>query len=93
MDFFFNAVEAVIDEILMILQKNGRGWRGRERAMESPPYFVLEDLWESFREWSAYGAGVPLLLNGSDSVMQYYVPYLSGIQLYIDSSKPSPRQR
>ncbi|XVF62515.1 hypothetical protein PTKIN_Ptkin09bG0014300 [Pterospermum kingtungense] len=69
-----------------------REWRGRERGMESP-YFVLEDLWESFKEWSAYGAGVPLLLNGSDSVMQYYVPYLSGIQLYIDSSRPSPRQR
>ncbi|XWS08533.1 hypothetical protein CRYUN_Cryun40dG0010800 [Craigia yunnanensis] len=70
-----------------------RGWRGRERGMESPSYFVLDDLWESFKEWSAYGAGVPLLLNGSDSVMQYYVPYLSGIQLYMDSSRPSPRQR
>ncbi|XVF38804.1 hypothetical protein REPUB_Repub20aG0133500 [Reevesia pubescens] len=70
-----------------------RGWRGREQGLECPPYFVLEDLWESFKEWSAYGAGVPLLLNGSDSVMQYYVPYLSGIQLYIDPSRPSPRQR
>ncbi|PKA61460.1 hypothetical protein AXF42_Ash014377 [Apostasia shenzhenica] len=50
-------------------------------------YFTLEDLWESFKEWSAYGAGVPLLLNGRDSVVQYYVPYLSGIQLYVDSSK------
>ncbi|XP_021290957.1 uncharacterized protein LOC110421646 [Herrania umbratica] len=71
-----------------------RRWRGREPRLEcSPPYFVLEDLWESFKEWSAYGAGVHLLLNGSDSVMQYYVPYLSGIQLYIDPSRPSPRQR
>ncbi|CAO2832171.1 unnamed protein product [Amaranthus hypochondriacus] len=57
------------------------------------PYFVLGDLWESFKEWSAYGAGVPLLLNGSDSVVQYYVPSLSGIQLYIDRSKSSPRTR
>ncbi|XVE82221.1 hypothetical protein DITRI_Ditri15bG0130300 [Diplodiscus trichospermus] len=70
-----------------------RGWRGQDRGIESPPYFVLQELWESFKEWSAYGAGVPLLLNGSDSVMQYYVPYLSGIQLYIDSSRPSSRQR
>ncbi|XP_007035708.2 PREDICTED: uncharacterized protein LOC18603585 [Theobroma cacao] len=71
-----------------------RGWRGQEPGLEcSPPYFVLEDLWESFKEWSAYGAGVHLLLNGSDSVVQYYVPYLSGIQLYIDPSRPSPRQR
>ncbi|KAI3932892.1 hypothetical protein MKX01_031874 [Papaver californicum] len=55
------------------------------------PYFNLGDLWESFKEWSAYGAGVPLVLNGIDSVVQYYVPYLSGIQLYVDPSKPSPR--
>ncbi|KAJ4825357.1 hypothetical protein Tsubulata_046196 [Turnera subulata] len=68
-----------------------RDWRTREP--EYHPYFVLGDLWESFKEWSAYGAGVPLLLNGSESVVQYYVPYLSGIQLYIDPSKPSPRQR
>ncbi|KAM0928201.1 hypothetical protein ACQ4PT_002336 [Festuca glaucescens] len=56
--------------------------------MDSPPYFFLDDLWESFREWSAYGAGVPLVLNGGESVIQYYVPYLSAIQLYADPSRP-----
>lgn len=61
--------------------------------MEFPPYFALADLWESFKEWSAYGAGVPLLLNGSDSVVQYYVPYLSGIQLYTESSSPAASSR
>ncbi|CAH8299080.1 unnamed protein product [Eruca vesicaria subsp. sativa] len=55
---------------------------------ECNTYFVLEDLWESFAEWSAYGAGVPLHMDGSDSTVQYYVPYLSGIQLYVvDPSK------
>uniref|UniRef100_A0A803MTT1 Uncharacterized protein n=1 Tax=Chenopodium quinoa TaxID=63459 RepID=A0A803MTT1_CHEQI len=68
-----------------------KGWRTQDDEFRL--YFVLGDLWESFKEWSAYGAGVPLLLNGSDSVVQYYVPYLSGIQLYIDPSKPSPRTR
>lgn len=53
--------------------------------MEYRPYFVLGDLWESFVEWSAYGAGVSLVLDGSDCVVQYYVPYLSGMQLYGDS--------
>nr|CAB3492571.1 unnamed protein product [Digitaria exilis] len=62
-------------------------------AMGSRPYFCLGDLWESFREWSAYGAGVPLVLNGSDSVIQYYVPYLSAIQLYADPSRPASRNR
>ena len=61
--------------------------------MEFQPYFVLSDLWESFKEWSAYGAGVPLVLNGSDSVVQYYVPYLSAIQLYVDSSKAPVKSR
>ncbi|KAJ6811657.1 uncharacterized protein M6B38_152625 [Iris pallida] len=57
-----------------------RGWRSCDT--EQRPYFLLADLWESFKEWSAYGAGVPLVLNGSDCVVQYYVPYLSGIELY-----------
>lgn len=61
--------------------------------MEYQPYFVLGDLWESFKEWSAYGAGVPLILNDSDSVVQYYVPYLSGIQLYSDPLKSSTKSR
>ncbi|TVU43936.1 hypothetical protein EJB05_03357 [Eragrostis curvula] len=69
-----------------------RMWRGGD-AMDSRPYFCLGDLWESFREWSAYGAGVPLVLNGSDSVIQYYVPYLSAIQLYADPSRPTSRNR
>lgn len=55
--------------------------------MEFQPFFVLSDLWESFKEWSAYGVGVPLILNDRDGVVQYYVPYLSGIQLYSDLSK------
>ncbi|XP_039142593.1 uncharacterized protein LOC120279971 [Dioscorea cayenensis subsp. rotundata] len=61
--------------------------RMREWKTELLPYFGLEDLWESFQEWSAYGAGVPLLLNGSDSVVQYYVPYLSGMQLYVELNR------
>lgn len=60
---------------------------------ELQPYFVLGDLWESFKEWSVYGAGVPLVLSGNESVKQYYNVSLSAIQLYIDPSKPSLRLR
>ncbi|XP_076938357.1 uncharacterized protein LOC143606483 [Bidens hawaiensis] len=66
------------------------GWRSSD---DYQPYFVLGDLWEAFKEWSAYGAGVPLILNDSDSVVQYYVPYLSGIQLYMDPLKASAKSR
>lgn len=71
---------------------NTRGWRTYD-AVELRPYFSLADLWESFEEWSAYGAGVPLVLNGGDCVVQYYVPYLSAIQLYTDSSRTTLRSR
>lgn len=60
----------------------------RERKADGDdkvPYFVLGDIWESFAEWSAYGAGVPLVLNNKDRVIQYYVPSLSGIQIYADT--------
>ncbi|KAE8722857.1 hypothetical protein F3Y22_tig00013386pilonHSYRG00075 [Hibiscus syriacus] len=49
-------------------------------------YYCLSDLWKCFREWSAYGVGVPLVLSRIDSVKQYYVPYLSGIQLTSEES-------
>ncbi|XP_041011886.1 uncharacterized protein LOC121255578 [Juglans microcarpa x Juglans regia] len=68
-----------------------RGFRTCD--VEFRPYFVLGDLWESFREWSAYGAGVPLILNDSDCVVQYYVPYLSGIQIYGKPTKSSTKSR
>lgn len=68
-----------------------RGWKTCN--VEYKPYFVLGDLWESFKEWSAYGAGVPLILNNTDCVVQYYVPYLSGIQIYGDSIKLSQKSR
>ena len=57
--------------------------------VEYQSYFALDDLWESFKEWSAYGAGVPLVLDQRQSVVQYYVPYLSAIQLYGQSDKKS----
>ena len=68
-----------------------RGWRTCDGELQ--PYFVLGDLWESFKEWSAYGAGVPLILNESNSVVQYYVPYLSAIQIYGDPSERSLKSR
>lgn len=73
--------------VFVLVQTTMRGRRTCD--VEFEPYFTLNDLWESFREWSAYGAGVPLVLNNCDSVIQYYVPYLSGIQLYGESSVKS----
>ena len=78
-------------DLCLNMQRNAK--LRRSCAGEALPYFLLSDLWESFKEWSAYGAGVPLLLNDTESVVQYYVPYLSGMQLYVDRSKPTASAR
>ncbi|XP_059454483.1 uncharacterized protein LOC132184758 [Corylus avellana] len=56
-------------------------------------YFTLRDLWECYDEWSAYGAGTPVLLNGGETVMQYYVPYLSALQICTNKSAAASRNR
>lgn len=56
-------------------------------------YFTLQDLWESYYEWSAFGAGTPVMLEDGDTVIQYYVPYLSAIQIYTNKSVAASRNR
>ncbi|XP_047310179.1 uncharacterized protein LOC124913810 [Impatiens glandulifera] len=68
-----------------------RDWRCSN--VDPQTYFVLGDLWESFGEWSAYGVGVPLAMKDIDGVVQYYVPYLSAIQIYCDPSKSTRKSR
>lgn len=59
--------------------------KGQEASeARSIKFYNLDDLWESYREWSAYGVGVDLKLNGNENVTQYFVPSLSIIQLYVD---------
>ncbi|XP_027364580.1 uncharacterized protein LOC113871680 [Abrus precatorius] len=56
-------------------------------------YFNLNDLWNCYCEWSAYGAGTPVTLESGDTVMQYHVPYLSAIQIYSSKSVATSRIR
>ncbi|CAL0333874.1 unnamed protein product [Lupinus luteus] len=59
-------------------------WHPWER--EVVEYFTLGDLWNCFDELSAYGAGVPITLANGETVVQYYVPYLSAIQIFISNT-------
>ncbi|PPD88675.1 hypothetical protein GOBAR_DD14389 [Gossypium barbadense] len=61
-----------------------RLWHPWER--EKVEYFTLGDLWNCYDEWSAYGAGVPIVLNNAETLVQYYVPYLSAIQIFTSNS-------
>ncbi|KAF3438429.1 hypothetical protein FNV43_RR21191 [Rhamnella rubrinervis] len=56
-------------------------------------YFTLGDLWDCYGEWSAYGVGTPVVLNSGETVSQYYVPYLSAIQIYSNKSVVSSRNQ
>ncbi|THU62401.1 hypothetical protein C4D60_Mb01t04760 [Musa balbisiana] len=60
-------------------------------SKEKAEYFTLGDLWEQYSEWSAYGAAVPIILDNHETVLQYYVPYLSAIQIYTNKSLPCLR--
>lgn len=76
------------------MQKGGSelnsSWKvhGNNEVVE---YFTLEDLWKCYDEWSAFGAGTRVELESGDSITQYYVPYLSAIQIYSSKSSVSPR--
>ncbi|XP_078159172.1 uncharacterized protein LOC144554722 isoform X2 [Carex rostrata] len=81
----FVASTSLIVPALFFPRRSMMGRRNCEMEnTASQPYYNLSDLWESFKEWSAYGAGVPLVLNGTNSVVQYYVPFLSAIQLFVE---------
>ncbi|KAJ6369371.1 hypothetical protein OIU76_027747 [Salix suchowensis] len=54
-------------------------------------YFTLGDLWGCYDEWSAYGAGTRVVLSCGETIMQYYVPYLSAIQIYSNKSVVASR--
>ncbi|KAI3795360.1 hypothetical protein L1987_38012 [Smallanthus sonchifolius] len=48
----------------------------------------LSDVWNRFDEWSACGAGFPVNVGAGDHepVVQYYVPYLSAVQIFTSGS-------
>ncbi|KAJ1403980.1 hypothetical protein SESBI_26900 [Sesbania bispinosa] len=56
-------------------------------------YFMLEDLWDCYLEWSAYGASTPVMLESGDTMTHYFVPYLSAIQIYSSKSAATSRNR
>ncbi|KAL1224070.1 hypothetical protein V5N11_031219 [Cardamine amara subsp. amara] len=64
-----------------------------QESKDEIEYFRLSDLWNCFDELSAYGLGSKVDLNNGESVMQYYVPYLSAIQIYTNKSPTISRNQ
>jgi hypothetical protein len=71
------------------LQQNNDG----EKIADGIKYFYLADLWNRFYEWSAYGVGTSVHLPSGEAIVQYFVPYLSAIQLYTNKSDAAASQR
>ncbi|KAH7844483.1 hypothetical protein Vadar_028498 [Vaccinium darrowii] len=62
------------------VRKLNKLWQPPDK--EELEYFTLSDLWNAYDEWSFYGAGVPVSANNRESLVQYFVPYLSAIQIF-----------
>src|SRR6056300_682219 len=56
---------------------------GETSSSKDDDSYVLAELWDAFVEPSAFGAEVPLRLQEGQDVSQYYVPFLSGVQLFV----------
>ncbi|GKA28630.1 protein hunchback [Tanacetum coccineum] len=81
-DSFINTVAPVVPARIFVDETSPRN---------GLPYFSLGDLCELFIARSANGVGVPFLLNGEYPTTQFYSPTLSGMQLYVDSSRADKR--
>ncbi|KAK7314829.1 hypothetical protein VNO77_33357 [Canavalia gladiata] len=68
-------------------------WQPLGKDTNTVEYFTLKELWDCFYEWSAYGAETPVTLEDGETVTQYYVPYLSAIQIYSNKSVAASRNR
>ncbi|XP_071701300.1 uncharacterized protein [Rutidosis leptorrhynchoides] len=66
------------------IAKLNRLWNPCDR--QKMEFFSMGDLWSSLDEWSAYGAGVPIVTGDDEMIVQYYVPYLSAIQIFTSYS-------
>ncbi|KAJ8749305.1 hypothetical protein K2173_018787 [Erythroxylum novogranatense] len=87
LDFFLQCTTPVVQSQFLPkseIRNLNRLWHPWER--DAVEYFTLGDLWNRFDEWSAYGAGVPIVLDNGETLFQYYVPYLSAIQIFTSSS-------
>lgn len=57
--------------------------------------FNLGDLWNCYDEWSVYGVGCPFVdyFSPDRISIQYFIPYLSAIQIYTDKIIPIIQRR
>ncbi|XP_062227427.1 uncharacterized protein LOC133925556 [Phragmites australis] len=64
-----------------------------EKIADGVKCFYLGELWNRFYEWSACGVGTSVRLPSGETIVQYFVPYLSAIQLYTNRADFFPSQR
>ncbi|KAJ1287665.1 hypothetical protein BS78_02G028400 [Paspalum vaginatum] len=60
---------------------------------EGGKYYYLGDLWNRFYEWSTCGVGTSVCIAPGEKMVQYFVPYLSAIQLYTNRTMVPTSQR
>ncbi|KAK1388232.1 Transducin/WD40 repeat superfamily protein [Heracleum sosnowskyi] len=63
------------------IQSLNSEWNTSEKPITE--CFMLRDLWKCFEEWSAYGRGTEVILPDGETVLQYFTPYVSAVQISI----------
>ena len=55
---------------------------GHEREGVRSDCFLLSELWKAYATWSGFGAESPFILENGNTVIQFYHPTLSALQIY-----------
>ncbi|CAH9099259.1 unnamed protein product [Cuscuta epithymum] len=82
---FLNCTTPVVNSQYLPKSEVGslnRLWHHPVESGEGFEYFTLADLWSCYDEWSVYGVGVPIRLDNGENIVQYFIPYLSALQIF-----------
>ncbi|CAH9116554.1 unnamed protein product [Cuscuta europaea] len=89
LECFLNCTTPVVNSQYLPKSQVGslnRLWHRPMESGEGYEYFTLADLWSCYDEWSVYGAGVPIRLDNGETIVQYFVPYLSALQIFTNGA-------
>ncbi|XP_019058637.1 PREDICTED: uncharacterized protein LOC104818383 isoform X2 [Tarenaya hassleriana] len=54
----------------------------KDEQSQSQAPIELRHFWDAYEDWSTYGVSVPLWIEDTAKLTQYYTPYLSAIQIF-----------
>ncbi|KAI4374439.1 hypothetical protein MLD38_012433 [Melastoma candidum] len=88
-------LQRLLDSFTPVLPSQSHGYDINQMwqpiGKETIRSFAFKDLWDSYSEPSAFGARTKVVTSHGEVLNQYYVPYLSALQIYANKALCSPR--